>query len=64
MKARIVFDCDGTDELTVEAERISSQLWSSGKAMVRLRDSAGRVLRSLQFSHVYLIDTDRGGGDP
>lgn len=58
MKARVVYDADGTAELDLEADRISVQLWRGGRCLIRLVD-AGKVVREIHLSRVWSVDKDR-----
>jgi hypothetical protein len=55
VKVTIVYDADGTAELAVEAERVTSQLWGGGRTLVRLING-GKVTRTIQFRRAHLID--------
>ncbi len=57
MKARIVYDCDGVTNLTVEGPRLSTQLWDSGRALVTAYDG-DRIVRAVHITRAWLIDVD------
>jgi hypothetical protein len=58
VKARVVYDSDGTENLAVEAPRLSTQLWDSGRALIKAYDG-DRLIRAVHITRAYLIDVDR-----
>ncbi len=58
MKAHIVYDADGTTNLVVKGPRISTQLFDSGKALIRVY-RGHRVTRSVQLTRTHSIDFDK-----
>lgn len=55
MTARILYEADGTKELTVEGAAISSQLWGGGRTHIRVFDAHGRQTGWVQTREAHLI---------
>ena len=63
VKAHIRYDVDGTSEMHIEAEHISSQMFRPGRkrpkpALIKL-SNGGRVVRTIQLAAVWSVDIDR-----
>jgi hypothetical protein len=55
VKARILYDADGTSHMTVTARHISSQLFAGGRALIKCSNG-----RAVHFGRVYVIDKTPG----
>lgn len=59
MKARILYNVDDTTtELTIEANRLTGQIFSDGRGMVQAFDENNKLVRRLIFGKVYIMDMD------
>ncbi len=56
MKARIVYDADGTHTLTVTGHHLSTQLWNCGKALIQATNRRGRLTRAVHATRTHTID--------
>jgi hypothetical protein len=55
--AHVVYDCDGTTNLTAESDhRLSVQMRDSGKTMIRIFDAQDRVQRSIHIRRALIVD--------
>jgi hypothetical protein len=61
VKARIIYDSDGTSIMVVTGKRISAQLWDSGKALIKVYDRKGKKVREIHLAKVYSIDKVMAG---
>ncbi len=59
MKAHIMYDVEGTNNLTITGHHLSTQLWDSGKALIRARNRRGKTTRAVLLTKTHSIDIDK-----
>lgn len=49
---------DTTTDITVVGDRVSTQLWDSGRAQITVRDDDGRRTRVVHLARAWIIDVE------
>lgn len=61
MKARVVFDVDGTEVLIITGHYISTQIFrdGSGVALIKVYNKKRKLIKFHHFTKVYTIEVTR-----